>query len=207
MRIAAGIALAALLLVLVLPVATVRVEQQVNRRHMIANLRRGRVSEVIEIKAPGLTGIDLAVTSRHRPAPSAEVRVSEWPGRVERVRAPLPRRLPAPGGHEYTRVRFPPLRDSAGRAYEVSIERHAPPREGELVVWGHLALAATGGVEASFAYRAWHRVTGWDALATLGERLAATSLGAFGVVGAALLVLAYGAGLVRFLGRLRAASG
>ena len=207
MRLAAGIVLAALGLVLVLPVATVRVEQQVDRRQMIANLGRGRVWEVIEIQAPWLTGLDLAVTSRNRPAPSAQVRVSEWPGGVERMRQPLPRRLPPPEAHEYTSFRFPALRDSEGRAYEVSIERLGPPPEGELVVWGRVSQAAIGRTDSAFAYRAWHRATGWKALARLGDRIAATPLGVAGVAGAAVLVLAYGASLVRFLGLLRASPG
>jgi hypothetical protein len=207
MRLAAGIVLAALGLVLVLPVATVRMEQQVDRRQMIANLARGRVWEVIEIEAPWLTALDLAITSRNRPAPSAEVRVSERPGGVERMRQPLPRRLPPPGTHEYTSFRFPALRDSGGRAYEVSIERLGPPPEGELVVWGRVSQAATGRLESAFAYRAWHRVTGWSALGRLGERIGAAPLGVAGVAGAVVLVLAYGASLVRFLGLLRARPG
>jgi hypothetical protein len=206
MRLAAGIALAALGLVLVLPVATVRLEQQVDRRQMIANLGRGRVWEVIEITAPWLTGLDLAVTSRNRPAPAAQVRVIEWPGGVERVRQPLPRRLPPPDAHEYTTFRFPALGDSEGRAYQVSVERLGPPTEGELVVWGRASQVALGQAESTFAYRAWHRATGWDALGRLGGRFAAP-LGTAGVAGLVVLVLAYGAGLVRFLGLLRASPG
>jgi hypothetical protein len=174
---------------------------------MIANLARGRVWEVIEITAPWLTGLDLAVTSRNRPAPAAQVRVSEWPGGIERMRQPLPRRLPPPDAHEYTSFRLPALRDSEGRAYEVSIERLGPPPEGELVVWGRVSAAAIGQAESALAYRAWHRATGWDALGRLAERIAATPLGAAGVAGAVVLVLAYGAGLVRFLGLLRASLG
>jgi hypothetical protein len=134
------------------------------------------------------------------------VRLVEWPGGIERVRVPLPRRLPAPGGHEYTSIRFPALRDSADRTYRLAIERHGPPEEGTLAIWGRVS-SAVGGAASVLAYRAWHRVTGWAALSTLGDRLRAALRGAPGVAAAGALVLAYGASLFCLLGLLRADPG
>jgi hypothetical protein len=212
MRVAIGIALVVLGALLLTPVATVRVEQEVGRRQALATLGAGRVAELVEIEAPRLVRIDLAVTSRDRPAPLAHVRLTEWPGGSERVREPLPRRLPPPGGHEYTSLWFPVIRDSAGRTYELSVERDRPLDGGELRVWGSRSAPAGGlprggSVGGRLAYRAWHSVTGRVALGTLGERMTAAPLGAVGGAVVVALALAYGATLVFFVGCLRAGPG
>jgi hypothetical protein len=210
-RLATGVGLAALALpaLLAAPVAAVRVEQQVERRQVVATLRAGRVAQLIEVEAPGLMRVDLAVTSLSRPAPPASLRLVEWPSGAERVRVALPRRLPRPGGHEYTSLRFPAIADSAGRVYQAAVERDGPPDGTELRLWGRRGAAAgapaPGPTAAGrLAYRAWHRTTGWAALRVLRTRVADAPLAA---AGAAAGAVAYAVALGALLGRLRADAG
>ena len=205
MRFVIGVGLVALGALLVAPIATVRVGQQTERRQVVATLRAGRMAQLVETETPGLTRIDLAVTSVSRPAPRASLRLIEVPGGTERTRVALPRRLPPPGGHEYTSLRFPVIHDSAGRTYQVWVESAGPPDGTELRLWGRLTPGATA--DGQLAYRAWHRTTGGAALSILGARLADAPLGAAGMAAAAVTALAYGAAFVFFAGRPRAEPG
>ncbi len=103
------------------------------------------------------------------------------------------------------------IHDSAGRTYQVSVERAGPPDGTELRLWGRWSAVAGGSRPGhrggQLAYRAWHRTTGWAALSTLGARLADAPLGAAGVAAAAVAALAYGAAFVFFAGRHRAEPG
>lgn len=201
----------ALGVVLVASAARVVRERQVAVPDALARLDAGPVGQGFRASAPGLTGIDLVVTAVGRGrVPPIRFRLREESGGAVRVSLLLaPRHLPL--RHEFLAVRFPPLPDSAGRRFVVTVEAEGL-EAGRVAVWGAAgdaypdgtALVAGRPQAGDLAFRAVYRVGPREALGVLAERLTAGRPGPFGQPGAYLLLAALSAaGEVALLALLR----
>lgn len=184
------IGIGAVAVLLVTPASRVIREEQVLRPDALARLDAGPIGQSFLASAPHLTEIQLVMTAPPRtPLPPIRVRLWEPPDGLDRVtRVLTPTRLPL--RHEWLRVRFPALADSAGREFAFSVD--AGEAGGERVrVWGHggdpypegSALQDGSPRTGDLAFRVGYRTTGLEALSLLGQRLTADRPGPWGAQG------------------------
>jgi hypothetical protein len=166
---------------LVLNVSRVVLVGQPSRAQPLDLLGAGVFAQTFRSEVPGLTQIDFTITyPLPAPPPRLRFRLRELPEGPERVNVRLTPEVP--GRHGYVTARFPPLPASAGGGYEFSLEREDPTRQPGLQIWGAGGDAYPGGAyrrngvpvpDSDMTFLASFRMSGWQALGVLEQRLTA----------------------------------